>query len=104
MEELFGIALIDVPSFWELLVRFAFNFLIVFVISRCLYYPATRRRDFHNRVLVVFLVGKCKNSSRFCAWFICNIRNYPLPYGIDANQGNDVSVPCNWCFGYQCVV
>ena len=35
MDELFGIALIDVPSFAELLIRFVFNFLIIFVVSRC---------------------------------------------------------------------
>ncbi|MBQ3676013.1 MAG: DUF4956 domain-containing protein [Bacteroidales bacterium] len=68
MEELFGIALIDVPSFWELLVRFAFNFLIVYVISRCLYYPATRRRDFLFTYILIstivfllcFLLGNVK--------------------------------------------
>lgn len=68
MEELFGIALIDAPSFLELLVRFAFNFLIVFVISRCLYYPATRRRDFLFTYILIstivfllcFLLGNVK--------------------------------------------
>lgn len=68
MEELFGIALIDVPSFAELIIRFAFNFLIIFVISRCLYYPATKRRDFLFTYILIstivfllcFLLGNVK--------------------------------------------
>lgn len=68
MEELFGIALIDAPSFAELLIRFAFNFLMIFIISRFLYYPATKRRDFLFTYILIstivfllcFLLGNVK--------------------------------------------
>lgn len=68
MEELFGIALIDVPSFAELIIRFAFNFLVIFSISRFLYYPATKRRDFLFTYILIstivfllcFLLGNVK--------------------------------------------
>lgn len=68
MDELFGIALIDVPSFAELIIRFVFNFLVIFVISRCLYYPATKRRDFLFTYILIstivfllcFLLGNVK--------------------------------------------
>ena len=68
MDELFGIALIDVPSFAELLIRFVFNFLIIFVVSRCLYYPVTKRRDFLFTYILIstivfllcFLLGNVK--------------------------------------------
>ena len=68
MDELFGIALIDAPSFAELLIRFAFNFLVIFVVARCLYYPATKRRDFLFTYILIstivfllcFLLGNVK--------------------------------------------
>lgn len=68
MDELFGIALIDVPSFAELLIRFVFNFLIIFVVARCLYYPVTKRRDFLFTYILIstivfllcFLLGNVK--------------------------------------------
>ncbi len=68
MDELFGIALIDAPSFAELLIRFVFNFLVIFVVARCLYYPATKRRDFLFTYILIstivfllcFLLGNVK--------------------------------------------
>ena len=73
MDELFGISLIDAPAFAELLIRFAFNFIIIFVISRCLYYPATRRRDFLFTYILIstvvfmlcFLLGNVKIQMGF---------------------------------------
>ena len=44
--ELFNIDLIDVDDFVELLVRFAFNFVIVFIAIRFLYYKVRQRRDY----------------------------------------------------------
>lgn len=44
--EVFGIELIDKVDFYELLVRFVFNFLIVFISVRWLYYPGTKRKDY----------------------------------------------------------
>src|SRR5574344_1730911 len=67
-QELFGISLIDVHSFAELLIRFTFNFLVIFIICRGLYYPATRRRDFLFTYILIstiifllcFLLGNVK--------------------------------------------
>lgn len=44
--EIFGIELIDYADFWELIIRFSFNMLIVFTIVRVLYYPHARRKDY----------------------------------------------------------
>ena len=44
--ELFNIDLIDVDDFVELLVRFVFNFVIVFIAIRFLYYKVRQRRDY----------------------------------------------------------
>ncbi len=67
-QELFGISLIDLPSFAELLIRFTFNFLVIFIVCRGLYYPATRRRDFLFTYILIstivfllcFLLGNVK--------------------------------------------
>ncbi|MCQ2608794.1 MAG: DUF4956 domain-containing protein [Bacteroidales bacterium] len=67
-QEFFGIALIDAPSFAELIIRFVFNFLIIFIIGRGLYYPATKRRDFLFTYILIsaivfllcFLLGNVK--------------------------------------------
>lgn len=67
-QELFGISLIDMPSFAELLIRFAFNFFIIFLVVRGLYYPTTRRRDFLFTYILIstivfmlcFLLGNVK--------------------------------------------
>ena len=44
--EIFGIEIIDVEDFLSLLIRFAFNTLVVLVAVRGLYYPVTRRKDY----------------------------------------------------------
>lgn len=44
--ELFGIEIIDVEDFVELVVRFTINMVIVFIAVRLLYYPNTRRKDY----------------------------------------------------------
>ncbi|NOZ46742.1 MAG: DUF4956 domain-containing protein [Chlorobi bacterium] len=45
--KLFGIKLIDTPDFFELLIRFFFNFLIIGIIVRYFYYPSRRRIDYY---------------------------------------------------------
>lgn len=42
-----GVPLVDMTSLWTLLVRFAFHFLICWVIVRCFYYPKSRRNDYY---------------------------------------------------------
>lgn len=44
--EIFGIDLIDLEDFVELLIRFSFNMLVVFITVRLLYYPHARRKDY----------------------------------------------------------
>jgi hypothetical protein len=44
--ELFGIDIIDMPDFLELLLRFAFNFGILLILVRLLYYPIAKRKDY----------------------------------------------------------
>lgn len=44
--EIFGIELIDKVDFFELLFRFLFNFMVVFVGVRWLYYPKAKRKDY----------------------------------------------------------
>lgn len=44
--ELFGIELINTPDLFELLIRFSFNFIVVFIAIRVLYYRVRKRRDY----------------------------------------------------------
>jgi hypothetical protein len=44
--EFFGISLIDQQDFWELLIRFSFNLLVVLIGVRFLYYPIAKRKDY----------------------------------------------------------
>lgn len=56
-----GIELIDLEDFWELVIRFTFNSIFIFLIAKYLYYNATRRKDyFFTYILlgsVVFLMS-----------------------------------------------
>jgi hypothetical protein len=44
--ELFNIDLIDVEDFGELIFRFLFNFFIIFIAIRFIYYPIRKRKDY----------------------------------------------------------
>lgn len=44
--ELFGIEVIDVEDFSELLLRFLLNFIVVFIVVRFLYYKVRQRKDY----------------------------------------------------------
>lgn len=50
----FGVELIDLSSFGELLLRFSLNFLILFLLIRWLYYGVARRKDY---LFSYFLIG-----------------------------------------------
>jgi len=54
--QLFGIELLNAPDFAELVMRFAFNFLVSLVIVRYIYYPRTHRRDFLFTYLLIGIV------------------------------------------------
>ena len=42
-----GVPLVDTTSLWTLLVRFAFHFLVCWIIVRCFYYTKSRRNDYY---------------------------------------------------------
>jgi len=44
--QLYGIDLIDIPDFSELILRFLFNLLVVLVLIRLIYYSVARRKDY----------------------------------------------------------
>ncbi len=44
--EFFGIKLINLSDFLELLVRFGFNLLVIVIIVRYIYYPIAKRKDY----------------------------------------------------------
>jgi hypothetical protein len=52
--KLFGIEIFNTESFGELLLRFALNFFIVFLLIRWLYYGSTRRKDY---LFSYFIIG-----------------------------------------------
>ena len=51
--KLFGIDIIDLDDFIELVVRSSFNFLIIGYIVRYLYYPATKNKDYLFTYLLI---------------------------------------------------
>lgn len=44
--KVFGLKLMNLEDFSELLVRFAFDFVVVFILVRLLYYPIHKRKDY----------------------------------------------------------
>lgn len=70
MEELefMDTPLLAVADFWQLLMRFAFNVLVVWIIIHLLYYPKCRRRDYYFTFMLIsisiffliFLLGSVK--------------------------------------------
>ncbi len=54
METLLGMELIDWEDFFKLASRLVFNFIVLFLIVRLLYYPATRRKDY---LFTYFMIG-----------------------------------------------
>ena len=55
-----GVPLFDATSFWTLLFRFVFNFLVCWIIIRCFYYKKSQRRDYYFTFMmfavVIFLI------------------------------------------------
>ncbi|MBN2612246.1 MAG: DUF4956 domain-containing protein [Bacteroidales bacterium] len=54
--EFFGIKLIDAEDFFELLIRFGFNMLMVVLVVRYLYYPITRRKDYLFSYMLISVI------------------------------------------------
>lgn len=65
---LFGFETADVAGLWELLIRFAFNSIIVGIIIHCFYYPKSKRKDYYftfsliavSVFFLIFLLGSVK--------------------------------------------
>jgi hypothetical protein len=56
MPGLFGIDLIDIKDFAELVMRMVFNFAVTFIIVRYIYYPRNKRQDYLFTFLMIGLV------------------------------------------------
>lgn len=90
--ELFGMDLIDTEAFFELLIRFALNLVVMTIIVRYIYYFKTRRRDFLFTFIlistVVFLMCFLLESVKlqlgfalglFAVFGIIRYRTTPIP-------------------------
>jgi hypothetical protein len=53
---LFGIEIIDKIDFFELVVRFSFNLLVIFIGVRWLYYPGAKRKDYLFTYIIISAV------------------------------------------------
>lgn len=73
MKDLFGIPFWQGDSFWQLLLRFAFNFAICFIIIHFFYYKKSKRKDYYftflmftvTIFLLVFLLDNVKMQLGF---------------------------------------
>lgn len=55
--QIFGVQIIEVQDFVELVIRFTFNMMVIGLIVRGLYYPVTRRKDYlFSYILISVLV------------------------------------------------
>ena len=90
--KLFGIEIINLPDFLELIIKFSFNMLIVIVLVRYLYYTVTNRKDYVFTYLMIsvtvfllcFLLENVKLQLGFALglFAICGIilyRTNPIP-------------------------
>lgn len=50
---LFGIKIIDTVDFFELIVRYFFNFLVVLIIVQYFYYPNRQRKDYYFTYIII---------------------------------------------------
>ncbi len=90
--ELFGIIIIDPVTFLELIIRFIFNFAVIMIIVRGLYYPVSRQKDYLFSFIligvVVFLICFLLQSEAlelafalglFAIFAIIRYRTNPIP-------------------------
>lgn len=54
--EFFGVDLVNMKDFMELVTRFAFNTLVILIAVRYLYYPTTKRKDYLFTYIVISVV------------------------------------------------
>ena len=102
-----GMHLIDTEDLLELVIRFIFNFAIIGIIIRLIYYRQRQKKDFlfsfFSIAIVVFLICYLLESVKlelgFCAGAFCHIWYYPLSHKANPYPRNDISVCCDWHFG-----
>jgi hypothetical protein len=51
-----GLDIVHIPAFYQLLLRFSLNMIIVVTIVRCMYYPVARRKDYLFTFLLISTV------------------------------------------------
>ncbi|HOK51790.1 MAG TPA: DUF4956 domain-containing protein [Bacteroidales bacterium] len=86
------LSIYDPQGFTELLLRFSFNLLVVFIIVRLLYYPITRRNDYLFTYILIavitflicFMLGNVKLQlgfalGLFAVFGIIRYRTNPMP-------------------------
>ena len=56
---LFGIKVIDTIDFFELIVRYFFNFLVVLIIVQYFYYPNRQRKDYYFTYIIISTTREC---------------------------------------------
>ncbi len=90
--EIFNIKLIDVEDFTELVIRFAFNLIMVLISVRLLYYPKAKRKDYLFTYIlistIIFLLCMLLNNVKlelgfalglFAIFGIIRYRTNPIP-------------------------
>ena len=81
-----GVPLVDMTSLWTLLLRFAFHFLVCWVIVRCFYYPKSRRNDYYFTfmlfaVTIFLLIIQMDNMKMAISFALATpIPGIPRPY------------------------
>lgn len=51
-----GIKLINLSDFTELIIRFSFNVLVVFILVRKIYFPVSRRKDYYFNFMLISVI------------------------------------------------
>ncbi len=52
----FGIKLINLNDFIELIIRFSFNLLIIFILVRKIYFPVSRRKEYYFNYMLISVI------------------------------------------------
>lgn len=71
--DILGVPLFDGPSLWSMLIRFAVNLLVCWVITHFLYYRKSHRRDYYFTYILF---------STAIFFILCNLQNMKIEVGI----------------------
>ena len=109
--DILGTPLIDANDFIQMIVRFAFNTIVIWIMIHCLYYRKSKRRDyyftfyahFHQHILSDISVGRCQNQGGLRFGIVRHLRHYPLQNRVYACAWDDLSFLHHCHFCHQCV-